>query len=314
MAERVSADDWTPAVWSHGRLMEMQARLDPARMTRHADNWHAAVDHIRDILSELSRDVGAHLDETWRGQGSDAALASVQRYVSGSLDRLAACRSVAVQLAELSRAAGDLRASLGAPSAEDQALASARQLYSAPAVAAGNAVADIPAPPDPLPVGGPSTESVLPAGMATPATTSTPTPTSTTPAAAPLTDTPDPSATPRARDLAPVSTVDTQPLWRAPTSSATVSAPVAALPPPADPPAAVSTPPPSGMPAAVDSPRTPGRARPSSPAMPFLGMYPGLFGRGDNPERRAARYLVAAGNTTELVGELPLVAPPVIGE
>lgn len=313
MAERVRADDWTPAVWSHARLMEMQARLDPARMTRHADDWQAAVDEIRDVLTELSGDIDTQLDETWRGQGADAALASVQRYVSGSLDGLAACRSVAVQLAELSRAAGDLRACLSVPGAQDQALAAVRGLYSGPAVAAGNAVADIPAPPDPLPVGGPAAESVMPAGM--PTSSPAPASTATTPSAAPLSDTPLNLATPQARDIAPMPTVDTQPVWRAPTSSATVTPPAAAPPALSDPPVAASTPPPSAMPPAAESPRTPGRASPSSAAMPFLGMgYPGLFGRGENQERRAPRYLIAAGNTTELVGELPLVAPPVIGE
>jgi len=324
VVERVRPDDWTPGVWTHAAVMEMQARLDPARMTRHADDWHTAVDQIRDVLTELNRQVTAQLGEAWRGHGADAALASVQRYAAGSLDGLALCRSAAVQLAELSRAAGDLRASITAPGAQDvagqllgEALSQVRQLYSGPAVAAGNGVADIPEPPDPLPIGGPATESVLPAGSAT-------TPAgSATPPAAGLADAPLGSALPQAfdaegRSRPSMSAADTQPLWRVPTSSAAFSSPgVEPLPSRGEPPGATSTPPPSGMPAAVgpESPRAPGRMSSSSPFTPFLGTaHPGLLGRGDNPEHRAPRYLISAGNTSELIGELPLVAPPVIGE
>jgi hypothetical protein len=53
----------------------------------------------------------------------------------------------------------------------------------------------------------------------------------------------------------------------------------------------------------------------SSPVTPFLGgMYPGHLGRDEGGEHRAPRYLISAGNANELIGELPLVAPPVIGE
>ena len=222
MVDWVRPDDWTPAMWSHPAVMDMQARLDPARMTRYADDWHAAVDQIRDVLTELNRQVTAQLDEAWRGQGADSALTAVQQYVTGSLDGLAACRSAAAHLTELSRAAGDLRACLGAPYAPRKKHSSqVRRLYSAPAVAAGNAVADIPAPPDPLPIGGPAAVSVLPAGVPT-------TPGATTPGAAPLTDAPLASASHRPYDGAwrpDLSAADTQPLWRAPTSSAAVSPP-----------------------------------------------------------------------------------------
>lgn len=314
MVDWVSPDAWTPAVWSHTAVMNMQARLDPARMTRHADDWHAAVDQIRDVFTELNRQVTAQLDEAWRGHGADSALTAVQRYVTGSLDGLAACRSAAAHLTELSQAAGDLRACLGAPMTEDEALMQVRRLYSAPAVAAGNAVADIPAPPDPLPIGGPAAVSVLPAGVPT-------MPGATTPGAAPLADAPLASAPQRPYDggwRPDLSAADTQPLWRAPTSSAAASPPgPEPLPARAAPPAATSTPPPSGMPAAVaaEAPQASGRTTPSSSFAPFLGTpYPGLLGRGDGTEHRAPRYLISAGNTNELVGELPLVAPPVIGE
>src|SRR5262249_35774045 len=82
-------------------------------------------------------------------------------------------------------------------------------------------------------------------------------------------------------------------------------------------------------PARADSPSTtPGPVSPTAPgqspaavranqtaAAPFLGAaYPGHYGRDDGGEHRAPRYLISAWNTTELLGESPLVAPPVIGE
>src|SRR4051794_20757986 len=95
MAELVRADDWTPGAWSHDAVMDMQAGLDPVRMTQFADDWQAAVDEIRYVLAELSRRVGAQLDEGWRGQGADASVAALRRYVAGSLEGLIACRSLA---------------------------------------------------------------------------------------------------------------------------------------------------------------------------------------------------------------------------
>jgi hypothetical protein len=49
--------------------------------------------------------------------------------------------------------------------------------------------------------------------------------------------------------------------------------------------------------------------------VPFLGAaYPGHLGRDDSSDHRPARYLISPSNTNELIGELPRVAPPVIGE
>src|SRR4051812_23094768 len=100
MADTVIGDDWTPAHWSYGAVMDMQARLDPIRMARYAEDWHRAIDRIEEVLVQLSNRVGAHIERSWRGHGADSALESVRRYVEGSLSGLASCRSVAVHLSE----------------------------------------------------------------------------------------------------------------------------------------------------------------------------------------------------------------------
>jgi hypothetical protein len=326
MAELVRADDWTPGAWSHDAVMDMQAGLDPVRMTQFADDWQAAVDEIRDVLAELSRRVGAQLDEGWRGQGADASVAALRRYVAGSLEGLIACRSLAGRLGEFSAAAGELRACMTAPGGPDaaddrltEALSQVRELYSQPAVAAGNAVADIPSPPEPFQLDGRADAEGVPAATAP---TGSSMPPAQPGAVAGLTPSPGLPGEGTPRSSAPAA--DTSALLRAPTHSAALSPPVAALSPPvADlplssphPPSAPPTAPPSGAPIGPN-PVQPVAGRPSAPSAvtPFLGTpYAGFPGRDDGTEHRVPRYLISAGNTDELVGELPLVAPPVIGE
>jgi hypothetical protein len=320
MAELVRADDWTPGTWSHDAVMDMQSRLDPVRMTQFADDWHAAVDEIRDVLAELSRRVDAQLHEGWHGKGADASVAALRRYVAGSLDGLIACRSLAGRLGEFSAAAGELRACMTAPGGPDvadgrlaEALSQVRRLYSQPAVAAGNAVADIPSPPEPFQLDGRAAAEGVPAATA-------PTGSSIPPAqpghVADLPPSPGltgEGTTPRSSAPA----ADTGAFWRAPIHSAAMSPAVADLPPSRpDPPPAPPTAPPSGTPIGPN-PVQPVAGRPSTPSAvtPFLGTpYAGFPGRDDGAEHWAPRYLISAANTNELVGELPLVAPPVIGE
>lgn len=303
MGERVRPDDWTPAVWSHSAVMDMQARLDPVRMTGYADDWQRAVDAIRDVLVEVNRRVGAQLDRSWRGRGADASLEALRRYVAGSVDGLVACRSVALHLSELSGAAGELRAGITAVGELGDALEQVRQLYSGPAVTAGNAVADIPAPPDPFGFAAQPDASVLPAAAAQAQSA----PATGTPfAVAPL------GSTPSALDS---HVTDPNTLWQAPTHSAALSRGEV-------PPAPSEVSPPIPSPATQgSSPIGPGQvpgpaARAvSQPMSPFVGAaYPGHVGRDEGAAHRTPRYLISAGNTNELIGELPLVAPPVIGE
>lgn len=312
MVDPVRPDHWTPAVWTHGALMDMVARLDPVRMTRYVDDWQRAVDATRDVLAELNRAVAAQLTDAWRGEGADASAAAVRDYVEGSVDGLVACRSVAVALSELSRAAGDLRAAITVPSEGlvEEALAQVRELYSGPAVAAGNAVADIPAPPEPFELGG-QRGTVLPDVVPTTSTS----PAAVTPSGSAPLEVPPSAVANQPMALPGVSPIAAEPYTtRMPTHSSTLSSsPSDAVLARSEPPS--TTPSPAGSPptAAGQAPGGPSRAASAMP--PFLGAaYPGYGGRDDGAEHRAPRYLISAGNTNELIGELPLVAPPVIGE
>lgn len=292
----------------------MQARLDPPRMVALADDWQRVVDRIGDVLADLDRRLGAQLDGSWRGRGADASTDALRRYVTGSLDGLPACRSAAVRLLELSRAASDLRACVSRT--VDEALVQVRERYSAPAVAAGNAVVDIPTPPDPFPVAGAHPAGTAPNGV----------PQSGPSAGVPQMPTAPAGSTPAVSSFGHPPTPGESPLpsvrpaqpWRAPTHGSALTSPgVDTMPARPDPsPSATSSPPGAGLrQSAVGEPRTAPSPSPSSVGAPFMGgMYPGHLGRDGGGEHRAPKYLISAGNSNELIGELPLVAPPVIGE
>jgi hypothetical protein len=61
---------------------------------------------------------------------------------------------------------------------------------------------------------------------------------------------------------------------------------------------------------------TPVAPRPApTPFTPFLGAaYPPHAGRNDEREHNIPSFLISLDNSHELIGPLPKVAPPVIGE
>jgi hypothetical protein len=319
MVDGVTADHWTPAVWSYAAVMDMQSRLDPVRMSRYADDWRGAVDRVAEVFVELNHQLGAQLDWSWRGRGADASMESLRRYVDGSLAGLAACRSVAVQLSELSTAAGELRTASGGFTADalDDVLAEVRYRYSGPAVAAGNAVDDIPAPPELFNRTGQPPGSSLPvAGSQDQPPIAAP-PASATPSGSAL---PPPGSHASTQPASLVRGADPGSAWHSPTPLPHAPTHSAALPERTplsiDSPATTSGPPASAVApgAPAQSPGVTPRTT-TSPVAPYLsGMYPGHMGRDVGGEHRVPSYLVSAGNTSELIGELPLVAPPVIGE
>ena len=292
-------------------------------MTRYADEWESEIGRIAAIFVDMSRQLAGRLAQTWRGVGSDASLEAVQRYVAGSLDGLRRCQSVAQRLTQLSHAAGEVRAVIIAPSADDTAgqrhilaLDQVRQLYSQPAVAAGNAVDDIPPPPEPF---GPRADA-----------SSWSVPTATAPAGSPATGIAPqgfPSAGPhagpgldggiagRAIDLPAPSHASG---FDAPSSSQLAGLPDRSLPglgPGAAPTAATAPPGGAAGPMSSAGPPTAAPSRAGMSFMPYLGpLYPGYAGRDSGSDHPVASYLISIDNGHELIGPLPKVAPPVIGE
>lgn len=310
MTPTVGRDTWTPQRWPHTDVIAMQARLDPARMTEYADHWRRVLDDACAVFTRLDADVTRHLDESWRGPAGHQALEALRRYIFESLDGLARCRSLADSLEVLSAATGDLRASVdGLDHVKD--LTEVRIRYSQPAVAAGNAVGEIPAPP------------ALPAASA-PAAQSPGSPVITVPAGY----------------GAGMPSVGNEATWPGPAKQALRHngfdeyagfAPTYTAGSPPPPPSltgtarAMETPLPAATSNAATMPTTPpapptqpGGAAPARAGLPYLplmgGAYPGAIGRDDGGTRRTPGYLVTIDNGNELIGPLPKVAPPVLGD
>ncbi|MDT5009264.1 MAG: hypothetical protein QOH57_881 [Mycobacterium sp.] len=326
MVNGVTADCWTPDIWSFTAVMDMQVGLDPVRMTRYADDWHREVDRLAEVLVDLNLQIAAHVEETWRGDGADASVDALRRYVDGSLAGLAACRSVARRLSELSTAAGDLRAASGgfAPDALDDVLAEVRRRYSGPAVAAGNSVDDIPAPPDVFaePGGGPAGALPVVASQPEQPQASPPpsTPSVSTPPVPGVSSATSPAGFTSATDQGLPSHTPGPP-WHTPSAPSHTSTHSTALPErmpvSLDSPAPTPVPPVSAATAGASG--QPGGVVPRTTAPSFAPYFPGMYpghagGRDAGGQHRTPTYLVSAGNAGELIGELPLVAPPVIGE
>ena len=308
MTLAVQPDSWTPQRWSHADVIDMQARLDPARITGYADDWRRVLDEAYDVFTRLDADVTHHLNQAWRGHAGRQAAEALRGYISEALDGLARCRSLADALVVLSDAAGELRAAVdGLDHAYD--LAEVRVLYSEPAAAAGNAVGEIPAPPS---VPGAPTSALPALGL--------PSPASTFPVGfgvviegpTPLPSSPDlhRNGFDHSSGIAPTHTVGSAPpplgaaarIAESPLPTATLN--TATMPAA---PQTAAAPAPS---AAGPHPRGGG-----TPYLPLMGAaYPGAFTRDDGGSRRTPGYLITIDNGNELIGPLPKVAPPVLGE
>jgi hypothetical protein len=308
----VRPDTWIPQVWSHADVMDMQARLDPARMTEYADHWRRVVGDACAVFTRLDAEVTRHLENSWRGRAARQVLEALRRYISEALDGLARCRSLADGLSAVSDAAAELRASIEGLE-HDAALALVRAGYSEPAIAAANAVGEIPWPPS-LPGVGAAAAGVPP--MSLPAVT-TPT---TAPAgfggspAAAGTDWTSPSlALGHNRFDGYDGTAATYPTGMAPPRPAVRDTDIP-LPPASN--AAMTAATPSSAPVPTTAP--PGVVAPAGGVMPYAPLmgaaYPGALARDDGATRRTPGYLISIDNGNELIGTLPKVAPPVLGD
>jgi hypothetical protein len=299
----VEPDSWTPQRWSHAELLNMQTRLDPARMTGYADHWRRVIDDSREVFGRLDAEVTRHLEESWRGDAGRLALEALRRYISAALDGLTRCGGLADALVTLSDSASELRAAVnGLYHLED--LHEVAVSYSEPAVAAGNAVAEIPG----TPIGfGDATQtppvvagSTVPAGFG----------------GDHLSELPGRSALPgngfHDRGLS-------SPTYPAGGSPPPLSAPPLSAPPrmPDSPLSAAALPAatmPTPAPAAPAPPAAGAAPRVGLPYLPLMAAaHPGVIGRDDGTARRTPGYLITIDNGNELIGPLPKVAPPVIG-
>jgi hypothetical protein len=293
----VQPDTWTPQRWPHADLLNMQTRLDPARMTGYADHWRRVIDDARAVFGRLDAEVTRHLEESWRGDAGRLALEALRRYISAALDGLTRCGALADALVALSDSASELRATVdGLDHLKDLHEVAVR--YSEPAVAVGNAVAEIPGPPTGF--GGATATLPAPAGSTVPAGyggqgLSGLTGRSALPAngfgdsGASAPTYPASIAPP---SLSPPPRMPDSPLPAATLHAATMPTPQAAAPAP---------------PAAGAAPR-------ALTYLPLMGAaHPGVIGRDDGTGRRTPGYLITVDNSNELIGPQPKVAPPVIG-
>ena len=142
MTPSVQPDTWTPQVWSHADILDMQARLDPVRMTEYADHWRRVIDEdAAEFSSGCTRTSAGHLADSWWGHARRAPLEALRGYISEALDGLTQCivASAAGAVGCVQRAALAID---GLERVDD--LTDVREHYSDPAVAAGNAVGEIP--------------------------------------------------------------------------------------------------------------------------------------------------------------------------
>ena len=72
---------------------------------------------------------------------------------------------------------------------------------------------------------------------------------------------------------------------------------------------------PTTLPASAVAPSTGAPPRGGPPYLPLMGAaHPGAFGRDDGTSRRTPGYLITIDNGNVLIGPLPKVAPPVLGD
>ncbi|MCW2690617.1 MAG: hypothetical protein JWR37_5507 [Mycobacterium sp.] len=257
-------------------------------MTERTDNSQQIIDDVAAVFVRLNDDVTDHLDRSWHGDGARNALDTLRGYISQSLDELDRYRSLGAQLTELQGVAGDLRTAV-AGFDHDQA----------PGVSPGNAVAGAVVP-TPMAVPAPfaelATPTVTPDGGGPPTAYGTSSVPTVRPAGFDMPDTPAaPSAPPPSSALSGGLRGGENPLPAASLTPATSTSTTQASAP---------TPPP-----------TPGPPRAGMPFAPLMGAaYPGAMAREDNGGHRTPGYLITIDNGNELIGPLPKVAPPVLGD
>ncbi|QCH23630.1 hypothetical protein [Mycobacteroides salmoniphilum] len=166
MSGTVRPDEWHGDKWSHESIMDMQARMAPAGITRIAEEWKSILGELDSLFAIFLEDVTAMIDESWSGPGAQAALDTMRAYVENSGVALRRAFTLSAGLEVLAGATSELQQKITSPSAHaavgrmgvdlgwetpvaqnlgrwEQALTQVRTMYSGPAVQAGNADAEL---------------------------------------------------------------------------------------------------------------------------------------------------------------------------
>ncbi|MGH3957296.1 MAG: hypothetical protein ACRDTI_24995 [Mycobacterium sp.] len=166
MSGTVRPDEWHGDKWSHESIMDMQARMAPAGITRIAEEWKSILGELDSLFAVFLEDVTTMIDESWSGPGARAALGTMRTYVENSGVALRRAFTLSTGLEVLAGATSELQQKIASPSTHapvgrmgvglgwaapvaenldlwEQALAQVRTMYSGPAVQAGNAVAEL---------------------------------------------------------------------------------------------------------------------------------------------------------------------------
>lgn len=166
MTQTVRPDEWHSDKWSHESIMDMQARMAPDDIRRIADEWKVTLRALDALFAGFLEDVTATIGDGWSGPGARAALSTMHEYVENSRTALDTAFTLSSGLDVLAQATSELQQKIapppvpvpayklgeiprwGTPFAEqlalwERAVNQVETVYSAPAIRAAHAVAEL---------------------------------------------------------------------------------------------------------------------------------------------------------------------------
>ncbi len=191
MTQTVRPDEWHSDKWSHESIMDMQARMAPDDIRRIADEWKVTLRALDALFAGFLEDVTATIGDGWSGPGARAALSTMREYVENSRTALDTAFTLSSGLDVLAEATSELQQKIapppvpvpayklgeiprwGTPFAEqlalwEQAVNQVETVYSAPAIRAAHAVAELIGPRESLRFGSGPDADVAAAGRRIP--------------------------------------------------------------------------------------------------------------------------------------------------
>lgn len=191
MTQTVRPDEWHSDKWSHESIMDMQARMAPDDIRRIADEWKVTLRALDALFAGFLEDVTATIGDGWSGPGARAALSTMHEYVENSRTALDTAFTLSSGLDVLAQATSELQQKIapppvpvpayklgeiprwGTPFAEqlalwERAVNQVETVYSAPAIRAAHAVAELIGPRESLRFGSGPDADVAAAGRRIP--------------------------------------------------------------------------------------------------------------------------------------------------